>query len=251
MLIDILKFFLDPFNILLILLFITAGAWILKREGIAKWLMMVTGAWFLLISTPLVPVLLLNSLENQYEPIDHPFPNNRDAEYHIVVLGGGHGYDDRLPPNSLLSLRALARLNEGIRLHRELPDSKLLLSGSSSSGPTTQAEMLQETAILLGVNKANTLIQSEPANTHQEAQVYTSNYGNTHPVILVTSAAHMPRAVILFNNFGIDVQPSPTNYRLIGDGQKKRFGLPSLQNISHLETALKEYAGIFQAKYLL
>ena len=224
----------------------------LKKEVLLKWLLGVTAAWFLMISTPWVPNAVLNSLEDRYSPLFIEDFEDRDLEFHIIVLGGGHGFDDRLPPNSLLSTNALMRLNEGIRLHRQLPNSKLVLSGSTSTpGRTTQAEMLQNTAILLGVNEANTLIQMEPANTHQEAQVYASNYGNSHPVILVTSAAHMPRAMFLFDKFGIEATPSPANFRLKGSWKRKRMGLPSMNNINNLNAALSEYAGIFQAKYLL
>jgi len=249
MLIDIIKFFLDPFNILLILVFITVGACLLKRDSIAKWLILVTGAWFLIISTPFVPVFVVNSLEDRYEPINIDHLDDKGLEYHIIVLGSGHGFDDRLPANSLLSANALGRLSEGIRLHNQLPNSKLVLSGYSSSGRTSQAEMLQQSAILLGVNEASTIIQTEPENTYREAEVYSGNFSNRYPVILVTSATHMPRAVMVFEYFGVDVIPSPTNYRLKGSWKQVRFGWPSMSNIDHLEAGMREYAAIAREKY--
>jgi uncharacterized SAM-binding protein YcdF (DUF218 family) len=249
MLIDIIKFFLDPFNILLFLVIITAGAWLIRRKGIAKWLTMVTGAWFLIISTPLLPIIVINSLEDRYEPVSIESLNDKDSGYHIIVLGSGHGFDDRLPANSLLSANALGRLSEGIRLHHQLPNSKLVLSGYSSSGRTTQAEMLQQSAILLGVDPESTLIQPEPENTYREAEVYSGNFGNRYPVILVTSATHMPRAVMVFEYFGVDVIPSPANYRLKGSWKQKRLGWPSISNIDHLEAGMSEYAAIGREEF--
>lgn len=251
MLIAIIKFFLDPFNVFWFLLGVSAAAWFLKRNEAARRLIAITGVWFLLVSTPLIPIALVNTLEDRYEPINVELLTDIEAEYHIIVLGGGHGFDDRLPANSLLSQRALGRLSEGIRLHRQLPNSKLVLSGYSSSGRTSQAEMLQRTAILLGVEEEKTLIQTEPGNTYEEAQVYAARYGNSRPVILVTSATHMPRAMMMFDKFGIDPAPSPANYRLKGSWKRKRFGLPSINNMEHFQAALNEYAGIFQARYLL
>ena len=251
MLITAVKFLLDPFNILWLLIGLAAVFYFLEKTKLFRYSLGSILCWLLITSTPLVPNLLLSSLESHFVPVQVSDLSNTEQEYHIIILGGGHGYDDRLPPNSLLSLNALGRLNEGIRLHRQLPNSKLVLSGYSSSGRTTQAEMLQNTAILLGVNEVHTLIQMEPANTHQEAQVYASNYGNSHPVILVTSAAHMPRAMFLFDKFGIVATPSPANFRLKGSRKRKRIGLPSMNNINNLNAALSEYAGIFQAKYLL
>ena len=164
--------------------------------------------------------------------------------YDIVVLGGGHGYDERLPPNSLLSTQALARLAEGIRLQRELPNSRLVLSGYSASGRTPQAEMLKRTALLLGVDPEAIATQPEPGNTTEEAMVYSEKFGVETPVILVTSASHMPRAVGVFQHFNIRVIPSPTHYR-IKESQKNRwFGWPSINNIAILNSGLNEYAAI-------
>jgi len=243
------RFLLDPFSILWILILITAILWLLKNERWFRYSFFTLLGWLLISSTPLIPGAALESLEERYEPIRIENLADIDADYHIVVLGGGHGFDDRLPPNSLLSAQALARLNEGIRLHRQLPNSRLLLSGYSSSGRTSQAEMLQQTAILLGVDEGNTLLQKEPANTWQEARVYSERYGNSHPVILVTSASHMPRAVGAFERFGVEPAPSPTHYRIKKDFRKRRSlrsWMPSQRNMEHLRVAHYEYAALFR-----
>lgn len=245
MFVSFVKFFLDPFNILWLLLVCTAGFWYLKKERLCKWTAIITAIWFLTVSTPLVPVIIINSLEDRYEPLYPEQLTEPEAEYHIVVLGGGHGFDDRLPPNSLLSQNALGRLNEGIRLYRQLPNSKLVLSGSTSTpGRTTQAEMLQKTAILLGVDSSATIIQKEPANTYQEASVYAQNYDSRYPVILVTSATHMPRAVMMFERFGVKPIPSPTNFLLRGSWKRNRIGLPSVKNIELFHVGVSSYAAI-------
>lgn len=210
----------------------------------------ITIGWFLISSTPLVPNILLNSLEDRYEPLYTEQLTDREAKYHIVILGGGHGFDDRLPPNSLLSTQALMRLSEGIRLHNQLPNSKLVLSGFSSSGRTTQAEMLRNTALLLGVDEESTIMQTEPGNTYEEAKIYSERFGNRYPVIVVTSAAHMPRAMLVFRNFGIEPVASPTHYRLKGSWKKIKFGLPTMGNLSNMRTGLSEYAAIFRERYV-
>lgn len=245
-----IRFFLDPFNIFWLLLLISLVAFLGKKERLLKWLIGITIGWFLISSTPLVPNLLLNSLEDRYVPLNIEQLTDREAEYHIVILGGGHGFDDRLPPNSLLSTQALMRLSEGIRLYNQLPNSKLVLSGFSSSGRTTQAEMLRNTALLLGVDEERTTMQTEPGNTYEEAKIYSEQFGNRFPVIVVTSAAHMPRAMLVFRNFGIEPVASPTHYRLKGSWKKIKFGLPSMGNLSNMRTGLSEYAAIFRERYV-
>ena len=246
MLTSLVKFFLDPFTIIWLILLGMTAAWYFKKERLCRRLAIVAGLWFLIVSTPFIPVTIINSLEDRYDPLYTEELKDLEAEYHIIVLGGGHGFDDRLPANSLLSSNALGRLNEGIRLHRQLPNSKLVLSGYSSSGRTTQAEMLQSTAMLLGVDKESTILQKEPGNTYEEAMVYSQNYETKYPIILVTSATHMPRAVISFKNFGIEPIPSPTNYRLKGSWKKKWFGWPSMSNIENLRAGIYEYAAILK-----
>jgi len=246
---NVVKFLIDPFNTLWVLVLAAGIFYMLKNIRLFKSIAALSVAWFLIISTPLIPGLVLNSLEDRYVPIDVEKLADTDVEYHIIVLGGGHGFDDRLPANSLLSLNALGRLNEGIRLHKQLPNSKLVLSGYSSSGGTTQAEMLQKTALLLGVDKDTILIQTKPANTYQEGKIYSDKFGSSHPLIIVTSAAHMPRAIQVFQHFDIEPIPSPANYRLKGNRKNIRFGLPSMRNISNLHAALSEYAAITRERF--
>lgn len=244
----LIKQLLDPFNILWFLVLIGLVYFLLKKRAVSRRIFITSGIWFLVISTPTIPTLVLDSLERQYEPVHVDQLADTDAPYDIIVLGGGHGFDDRLPANSLLSSKALGRLSEGIRLHRQLSISRLILSGYSSSGRTTQAEMLRDTALLLGVEKNRTKMQSEPGNTLEEGRVYAERYAGEQPVILVTSAVHMPRSVMLFERAGIEVIPSPANYRLKGSWRYVRLGWPSMDNIEKLRTAIHEYAAILKYK---
>jgi len=246
---ELVRFFLDPFHILLFLLIAAGLAKLMVREKL-KWGFLGSALiWFLIASTPALPTILINSLEDRYEPVFVEQLPDPELEYHIIVLGSGHGFDDRLPANSLLSLGALGRLSEGIRLYHQLPNSTLILSGYSASGRTTQAEMLQNAAIVLGVDEGRTLLQTEPSNTFEEAQIYASRFGRETPVIVVTSASHMPRAMMVFNRFEISPIASPANYRLKGSWKDRRFGLPSLSNMNLLRTAFYEYAAIMREKW--
>lgn len=251
MFVSVIKFFLDPFNVLWVLAFSSFIAWYFEYRKLKKGLLYILIVLFLIVSTPLIPVIIINSLEDRYEPLAVEGLQDREAVYHIIVLGGGHGFDERLPANSLLSHNALGRLVEGMRLHRRLPNSKLVLSGSTSTpGKTTQAEMLQQTASMLGVEKNSILTQKEPVNTWQEAEIYAKHYGNTYPVILVTSATHMSRAMMSFKKFGVDPIPSPTNYRLLGSWKRKWLGMPSKSNIEHFHVGISSYAAMFYYEFI-
>lgn len=241
-----IKFLIDPFNVFWILVLTGSIFYVLKKPKKARLIFLLSVFWFLLISTPLFPTLMLNTLENQFDPVKVEDLEGSRTDYHIIVLGGGHGVDSRLPQNSQLSTNALSRLNEGIRLQRQLSGSRLVLSGYAGSTFVSQAELLKQTAMLLGLDEGSLLVQSEPHNTIREAEVYSQSLAGDHPVIVVTSASHMPRAVMLFNQFGIDVIPSPTNYRLIGERRNNWFGLPSINNVQNLKISFYEYAAIIR-----
>lgn len=244
MITSIVKFLIDPFTIMTLLLAGCGAAIFSKKERPIKWLAIATAGWFLIISTPLVPTFILRSLEQQYQPVKVSDLPAAVSGYYIIVLGGGHGFDEKLPVNSLLSSQALARLTEGIRLHRLLPHSKLVLSGFSASGRVTQAEMLRDAALLLGVAREDIVIQTEPANTYQEAQAYATSFGSKHPLIVVTSAYHMPRAIFTFHKAGVNAIASPSNYRLIGQAKYAVLGLPGIAHVENFHIAVVEWAGL-------
>jgi uncharacterized SAM-binding protein YcdF (DUF218 family) len=245
---EVVKFFIDPFNLLWISMILLVVLWWYEKNKLFRIAVISWCVIFLSVSTPTLPKLIINSLEDQYSPLD---PNNlrvTETQYHIIILGGGHGYDDRLPANSLLSQEALGRLSEGLRLHLKLPNSKLVLSGYSASGRTTQAEILQEAAVLLGVAEKFTVLQKEPGNTFEEAKFYAERFGDIYPLIIVTSAVHMPRAMYLFNAHDLKPVAAPTNYRLKGNQKRLHIGFPSLENIDLMRVGLFEYAAITREK---
>jgi uncharacterized SAM-binding protein YcdF (DUF218 family) len=240
------RFFLDPFNIFLMLLAACVFFRYYGRTKLFRWGLAVTGGWFLLITTPFVPYLILNSLENLYDPLDTKILECEECEYHIVVLGAGYIYNERLPANSQLNHNSRGRIVEGVRLFYELPHSRLVASGPYNNRYVSQAEVVMNTAVLLGVPEDAILIQSEPGTTFEEAKIYYEKYYGGQNVILVTSAAHMHRALSEFHNLGIPAIPSPTNFTYRSAKGFKMSFIPSPEHISDMKTGVFEYAALFR-----
>lgn len=239
-----------PMNLLLLLLVLSTFLIILKKYQHAIISGCVTTLFFLIISTPLLPGALINHLEQRYK-VFTDFDKFREKQsVNIIVLGGGHTPDPVLPPNAQLSQNALGRLVEGIRICNALPNSQLILSGYSESGHVTQAEELNQTARLLGVDPRKLILQKEPATTCQEAQVYANHFDPGIPLIVVTSASHMPRAMFAFNKIGVvNATAAPTNFMIKHDPyQPDHIWLPETGNIRMLELAMHEYAGLWWYK---
>jgi uncharacterized SAM-binding protein YcdF (DUF218 family) len=131
----------------------------------------------------------------------------------VVVLGGGTSSDASLPPNAPLSDATLARLVEGVRVHRQLPGSRLVLSGADVFGWGSDAESMSALALALGVAREDIVVDAGSPDTETQAR-NIRQIVKGEPCVLVTSAAHMRRAIALFRKAGLD--PIPAAYEYLG-----------------------------------
>jgi len=130
---------------------------------------------------------------------------------YIVVLGSGHVSDDRLPANSQIGGSSMYRLVEGIRLRRYWPEAKLVLTGGVGYDPVANAVVVRDVAEMLGVRRDEMIVEERPRDTGQEAQLLAPLLGD-QTFLLVTSALHMPRAVAIFRQHGMNPLPAPTDF---------------------------------------
>ncbi|MEJ5359718.1 MAG: ElyC/SanA/YdcF family protein [Desulfobacterales bacterium] len=146
------------------------------------------------------------TLEDRYQPLES-FPQ---AAW-VVVLGGGHVDARGVPPSHKLGGSSLARLVEGIRILREIPESRLLLSGGAVFEETSVAETMAQTALMLGVPQERILLESKARDTAEQAEAI-KKIVQKEPLVLVTSALHMRRSILLFEQRGMRPIPAPCDY---------------------------------------
>ncbi len=221
-------------------------AWVMRllrrtRLAIAAACMAVT--LFLVFSVEPLARWLILPLETRYEPITQPeaFRNVR----WILVLGSSASQDADAPPTTRLSGIASLRLAEGLRLQNALPESTLILSGGSVFGDAPSATVMSRAAVDMGADPERLRIHPNPLNTREEAEFMRDAVGD-EPFLLVTSASHMPRAMMLNRKAGLNPIPAPTARRtsehdVMGD---PAFWLPSARAIEMSESAIHEYLGI-------
>ena len=222
---------LDP--LLVFWLFLLAGGAFYFRPSkkIGHWIVGFGLFWLFVISTTPVPVYLTAKRERRYHQLTQQSYTSLRASQpqHIMVLGAGHSNAPNFTVQNRLSEPALKRLLEGIRLKQQIPTAKLVCSGYSSSGRQSQAEAFAALAIELGVSP---------------------RFGKDTPLILVTSALHMPRAMFWFRHYGLDPIPAPTNYLVMPDPGYETFTWgPSTRKIAMTRKLLHEYAGMLYAKW--
>jgi uncharacterized SAM-binding protein YcdF (DUF218 family) len=219
----------------------------LTRRRKAGKILILIGVLFLgALSFDPVSDKLLQPLEYSYSPL-LDVGNVQNIKW-IVVLGGGHTSDPKLPITSQLSEASLVRLVEGIRIHNGLPKSKLILSGGSVFEKISNAQVLAEVAIAIGVKKEDLILEDVSKDTEDEVRSIQQIVGQEQ-FILVTSASHMPRSIGLFKKLGMDPIPAPTDY-LVKESQEmnpSKF-YPRAENLHKAERAFYEYLGFAWAK---
>lgn len=181
--------------------------WFTRRQRGGK-VLVTCGVMLLLgLSNPMVSDALLRPLEHRYPALVVANAGAGTlAGGFILVLGGGANEDPDVPISSHLSPDQMVRLTEGLRLHREIPSSKLILSG-----PYDDVKGMTIIAEALGARAEDIQSLSEPRDTEEESQQAARIVGSQR-LILVTSAWHMPRAMALFRKAGLRPIAAPTDY---------------------------------------
>jgi len=186
-------------------------------------------------------------------PLEYKYPPLLDSNHltqvkWVVVLGGGHISDPQLPAVSQVSSPVLFRLVEGIRLYRERPDRKLILTGGVTFDPVPHSKVLADLAQSIGVDRQDLVLEQNAKDTKDEARFIKELVGGEQ-FILVTSAIHMPRSMALFRKQGLDPLPAPA-----GHSVKKRRGsgpgrfFPWAGELYQTERAVYEYLGMAWAR---
>jgi uncharacterized SAM-binding protein YcdF (DUF218 family) len=102
---------------------------------------------------------------------------------------------------------------------------------------------------MLGLDPAEMDVSDLPKNTQAEAFEYVRKFGKQKKLVIVTDATHMPRAMRIFKDSGLDAVPAPTNFYIRHGTKENRWSwIPSGEYINLMEIAMHEYAGMFWYK---
>ena len=194
---------------------------------------------------------ILRTLETQYPPLNvaelMSYENGKFAERSvkwIVVLAGGVARDPTLPIQLQISQHSRVRLMEGIRLHRLLPGSKMILTGGIGFDGPPEATTLSRVAEELGVAKSDMVLEVESRDT-KDHPLYVRHLVKEEPFILVTSAFHMPRAMKLFLKQGLAPIPAPAGlWKPAKEFWSSANLFPSASGLRLAELAYHEYMGL-------
>jgi len=107
-----------------------------------------------------------------------------------------------------------------------------------------EAEVMAQIAMLLGVRPQDVRLEPDSRDTWDQAELIAKMLGRER-LILVTSAAHMPRSMALFKKCGLQPIPAPTDF-LIRESPRPLPGrfFPRAASLEEVNAALHEYLGL-------
>jgi len=201
--------------------------------------------WLWLSSTPLVANGVYSSLERQYSPVSLDGVPEADA---IIVLGGG--VQPAAFPRDYPGLnQAGDRILHGARLYKAGKANKIVISGGQVfPDPSLSTEADYSKILLLdwGVPDEAIILEGNSRTTYENGvktkQLIDREGWQT--VLLVTSAAHMPRSMCVFDKAGINSIAAPADYEVVDRDLPFILRLmPSSHAQDLVARGIKEYLG--------
>jgi uncharacterized SAM-binding protein YcdF (DUF218 family) len=244
----ILKNALAPFLLppgIFILLLIVSGVWLLfnkRKTGIVN---IIIGCFIWVFSISPVHNTLYRGLESSfYVP--------RTIEGDVIVLLGGGVYDNvaDLTGIGAPSEEMFGRIVTAVRLQKRLNVPIIVSSGKVFEHTSAGAPIVKRFLFDLGVPGDDIIVEDRSRDTFENA-TYTReiclSLGFKNPIV-VTSASHLKRSVMIFEKVGLEVLPVPALFR---SWRERQYGwddyLPG--TLRHAENAIHEYLGLAFYRY--
>ncbi|MEJ8566861.1 YdcF family protein [Elongatibacter sediminis] len=241
----IVPLFLMPLGLIifaavLVLLLLVTG-----RRRLAAWLLSFTVLLLWLAAMPIVAGSLYGRLESRFPP--EPLARIPVSSC-IVVLGGAVGLPFA-PRQDIELTEAVDRVYKAVQLYREGKANRVFVAAGnqprSESGPS-EAALIGELLVEWGVPADAIQLEGRSRNTRENAV-------NIKPMLeatgcdrslLVTSAAHMQRALASFKEVGLYAYPVSTDVRAIRRTEYTAMDfLPDAHALAMTSDAIREWMG--------
>jgi uncharacterized SAM-binding protein YcdF (DUF218 family) len=213
-----------------------------------RWTASSIGAALILLwvcSAPVFAGWALASLERQYPP--RAIADTPEADV-AIVLGGAIGQP--VPPRVELDLSAASdRVLHASRLYRAGKVKRILVTAGNFPwlpAAKPEAELIKELLVEWGVPAAVIEIAGASRNTYENALEIKDIWRRSPftSALLVTSAAHMPRAIAVFRRAGLPVVASTTDVEVVDASALNLFAwLPDAAALATTTAAAKEWIG--------
>ena len=217
------------------------GYWVWRdhlRRGL--WALALSVVWLWVWASPWFFILIGGALERAYPPVKPESLPRADA---IVVLGGGIKPPTRLTRDADLDMAADRGWYAARCFHADR--APLILFSGVSEGPG-----MRQFLIDLGVPAKKIVLETDSKNTHQNSLFTREKLKEIKAkrILLVTSAWHMRRSLLVFKHMGVEAVPAATDYEALSmrgllSPSKLAYYLPTADCLDKSSAAQKEYIG--------
>jgi len=189
----------------------------------------------------------LHDLERRCPPFDpgaEQVEGLRGAD--IVVLASGYAVQSDLPLRYRANASQQLRLLEGIRIAKQIPDSRLLVSVAGEGTDDDKRAFLNAFVRMHDFPTDRLVMFAGAHDTRDEARLSLER-ARGPTLIVATSASHIPRAVRIFQKQGASPIPAPCDYQTAEQTRIWRWRalpLPSPSGFTITQTSLYEFLGL-------
>lgn len=196
-------------------------------------------------STPFVAGQIFQFIESDYPPVALEKVPEREC---MILLGGTLGAP--IPPRVDVEMNeAVDRIYKAAELYRAGKAPAVIVTGGNqpwSESKVAEADLIRDLLLEWGVPREAIFLEGSSRNTRENA-LYSRNIVNTlncDNALLITSAAHMARAVAAFQSVNVPVTPVSTDIRAVNAGLPAVMDfMPSAAALAMTSDALREWIG--------
>jgi uncharacterized SAM-binding protein YcdF (DUF218 family) len=242
----LLPVFVYPLGLAIGLLLLGGLAAALSWRRLSSAAVAVAVAWLWVAATPAFAEWALGTLERRYPPRTIADVPTADV---AIILGGAVG--GPVPPRVTVDLGPSSdRVLHAARLYRAGKVKRVLVTGGNIPwlpGEIPEAELIRDLLIEWGVPAGAITLAGGSRNTFENALEVRAMrerapFGSA---LLVTSAAHMPRAMAVFAKAGLPVTAATTDVEVVEGAEWTPLRwLPDAAALAATTMAIKEWIGL-------
>jgi len=240
---EIIKRLVLPPGFILVLLLAGFGFSLWRFRRLGRLVLALSILFLYLLSISPTADLLVGPLESRYRPLSAPRVPRMGT---LVVLSGGASATIDLPLSSRLTSSSTKRVLEAARLYGLMDQPTIVISGGSGNPfvEVSEAALMRELLLNLRIPDRRIVTEGQSSNTFENARG-VKRLALKPPLILVTSASHMDRALRVFKGLEMTPLPAPCDYKGRWSIDDPWRFLPSEGALSVSTSAIYEYLGLF------
>jgi len=232
-------------NVLVVTIVFALFLFLIKRKLIASLVLLFGLTWVLAWSMPVTALYAGGWLENRHS---QQTPNLEKPTVDAIVVLGGHVQGNRanwFEPYDRQSV--ISRESRAASLYFAGRAPLILLSGGALEGNISDTATMARSLQQMGIPAEAIVQETQSQNTLENAELtdQTLSALQKKRILLVTSAIHMPRAMLAFESTSIEAWPAPLPAQIKWNSPPQRsIWQPDLQTLLASRSIIKEYAGL-------